>query len=170
MTLEAGVNQLAADIAAEFNLHRAEPHGGGIAFACSQFTIDTGQNVNTAATLTVTAADTEGAGIALSGGTTITVSFTGWVQIDYGVVVSGAATRGVPEVSISRASIRLPGLTSRHTYVRNSGGHNETSANASQPVKVTAGDQFTVTTRATSSNTTAMPVDPESQVTVRRIA
>ena len=170
MTLEQRLDDLATRIAQELNAHRAEPHGGGgAAVEILQADVDTGQNANAvAATLTLSQGDVEGTLITLAGDT-ITVAFDGWVTISYGVVLSGAATRSVPELSVTRAGARVPGLTARHTYIRNSSGHTESSANAATDVKVADGDQFTLTCRRM-AGTVTVTTQAESRISVRRIA
>ena len=168
MSLESRLAALAARVADEFNIIRTEIPAGA-PLGIGTWTVDTGQNANqVAATLTITEDTIAGTGLSTSGDT-IVVGFDGWIRVDYGVVLNGVATRAAPELSITRAGGRLPGLTARHTYIRNSSGHTESSANASQLVEVSNGDVLTLTCRRL-AGTATVTVQAESQVSIQRVA
>jgi len=141
--------------------------GGGYTekLAC---TINTGQDANTTGTLTLTQTDQTGTGFTVTG-TDITVNFTGWVTLSFGINLAGGGQRSTPRITATRAGIALPALTAGHTYIRNAGGHDSSTANAANVgLPVTMGDVIRLSTVAAAA-AGSVTVQAGSGLSVRRV-
>jgi hypothetical protein len=108
---------------------------------------DTTTNLNQAVATTIPMSGTidvasTTAGLAVSG-EGLQVNHTGKVRVSFNVATTGSITRGNLRVRVAVNGTPVPGVSSSG-YIRNTGGHNESSYSFSKLINVTSGQVVTL--------------------------
>ena len=154
------------------DLPEAESGDSGFDPDITIYTVDASQEVSDASedALHLTASSaTPAATTSLSGTDAITIGFTGWVRVSFGVTFYSTGVRVCPWFWITLNGTTVIGLESRHTYIRQ-GGQSYSSANATQVFPVSSGDTLQLMSKRGSSVTTSVTVSgSNSGITIERV-
>lgn len=97
----------------------------------------------------------------------ITPLFTGAVRVDFNVELSGAATRAT--VGFRWSHNGSLGPWTRHTYIRNASGHNESSANFSTVIPVVSGQPIQIEHQNFAGGGTVTSIEDGIELVIQRV-